>query len=460
MSTRRNLKNLLQSTVCVLSLATALPASADTLEEALAFTYVANPSLTAQRAYVKSVYEKIVQNRSGYRPVVSANGAAGYSHDDVDTDLPATTYETDSKPYSVNVSAVQPIFSGFSTVSSVKAAEKKYNSELMNLRATTQNILLDAVAAYTDVIRDKAVLELNENNEKVLERQLTYTQDKFRVGELTKTDVAQAQARHAGAVASVIDARGALKVSEAAYKKVIGAVPAEIYEPEIPTSVLPKSLEHALELALRDNPSLLAAKQSEESAAASIDTAKAGHYPTLDLVAAYENDHTDDVKQNSTSVMLVMNVPLYKGGNVVSRVRESKLLAQQARMNKNAVEKNVVSQTTQAWQNYESATASLTSLQERVKAAALAYEGVKYEEEAGERTILDVLNAQQELLESRVSVVSAKKEQIEASYRLLAATGKMTKKDLGLDVSKYEKSNRKKAKAENAGDPASSAENI
>ena len=272
--------------------------------------------------------------------------------------------------------------------------------------------------------------------------------------------MAQAQARHAGAVASVIDARGALKVSEAAYKKVIGAVPAEIYEPEIPTSVLPKSLEHALELALRDNPSLLAAKQSEESATASIDTAKAGHYPTLDLVAAYENDHTDDVKQNSTSVMLVMNVPLYKGGNVVSRVRESKLLAQQARMNKNAVEKNVVSQTTQAWQNYESATASLTSLQERVKAAALAYEGVKYEEEAGERTILDVLNAQQELLESRVSVVSAKKEQIEASYRLLAATGKMTKKDLGLDVSKYEKSNRKKAKAANAGDPASSAENI
>lgn len=460
MSTRRNFKNLLQSTVCVLTLATAFPARADTLEEALAYTYVANPSLTAQRSYVRSVYEKIVQSKSGYRPVVSANGAAGYSHDDVDTDLPVTTYETDSKPYSINVSAVQNIFSGFSTVSSVKAAQKNFDAERMNLRTATQNVLLDAVVAYTDVIRDKAVLDLNENNEKVLARQLTYTQDKFKVGELTKTDVAQAQARHAGAVASVIDAKGALKVSEASYKKVIGDVPDAIYEPEIPTSVLPKSLEHALELALRDNPSLLAAKQAQESAEASVDTAKAGHYPTLDLVAAYENDHSDDVKQNSTSVMLVMNVPLYKGGNVVSRVRENKLLAQQARMNVNAVRKNVVSQTTQAWQNYESATASLASLQERVKAAALAFEGVKYEEEAGERTILDVLNAQQELLDARVGVVSAKKDQIEASYRLLAATGKMTKKDLGLDISKYEKSSRKQ-KVESAGASQNgTAENI
>ena len=438
MSKRQNLKTILMSGACSLFLFSGTNVRAETLEEALAYTYVANPALTAQRSYTRSVYEKIIQNRSGYLPVLSAGAQAGYAYNDVDTGEILTTYETDSKPYGFNVSAVQPIFSGFSTVASVKTAESLFKTEMLNLRSAEQGVLLDAVSAYTAVIRDTAVLKLNQNNEAVLARQLEYTRDKFRVGELTKTDVAQAEARYAGAIAARINAEGELKVSYASYEKTIGKVPESIYEPEIPTSVLPQTLESALELA-QNNPSLLAAQQNERRAQSALDVAKSGHYPNLDLVAQYEDGHADDLKEKEASVMLVLNVPLYQGGNVAAKVRESKHLAGQARLNVDTVRRDIVRQTTQAWENYASASASLSSLEEQVRAAALALEGVKYEEEAGTRTILDVLNAEQELLDAKVEVVSAKKKQIEASYALLAATGKMTPKDLGLDLSKYQK---------------------
>ena len=451
MSNQLKLKRIL-SGISLSAVLLSTTVQAETLEEALAYTYVANPTILSQRAYLRSVYEKITQSFSGYKPTLSGEASYGYSY--TRTKSSPVFDEEESMPFSFGVSAVQPVFSGFGTSASVKAAKAQFEAERANLRDVEQSSMINAVVAYTDVIRALAVLKLNQNNEAVLQRQLEYTQDRFRVGELTKTDVAQAEARHAGAVASRISAEGDLKVAYAVYQKVIGKMPDKIFEPEVPAAKLPQTLDDALEIALKSNPSVQAAEMQAKSAQSSIDVAKADHYPSVDLQASYnnmkagahgtadlgaENIQTGRAREEDTSVMLVMDVPLYQAGNTASRVRESKYIAGQARININAVKRDVVRATTQAWENYQSTQASLASLEEQVKASALALEGVRYEEQAGTRTILDVLNAEQELLDARVSVVTAKKNLIDASYQLIASMGLMTPSGLGLDIARYRK---------------------
>ena len=451
MSNQLKLKRIL-SGISLSAVLLSTTVQAETLEEALAYTYVANPTILSQRAYLRSVYEKITQSFSGYKPTLSGEASYGYSY--TRTKTSPLFEEEESRPVSFGVSAIQPIFSGFGTSASVKAAKAQFEAERANLRNVEQSSLIEAVVAYTDVIRALAVLKLNQNNEAVLQRQLEYTQDRFRVGELTKTDVAQAEARHAGAVASRISAEGDLKVAYAVYQKVVGKMPDKIFEPEVPAAKLPQTLDDALEIALKSNPSVQAAEMQAKSAQSSIDVAKADHYPSVDLQASYNNMkagahgtanlgagniQTGRAREEDTSVMLVMDVPLYQAGNTASRVRESKYIAGQTRINVNAVKRDVVRATTQAWENYQSTQASLASLEEQVKASALALEGVRYEEQAGTRTILDVLNAEQELLDARVSVVTAKKNLVDASYQLIASMGLMTPSGLGLDIARYRK---------------------
>ena len=420
---------------------------AETLEEALAYTYVANPSILSQRAYLRSVYEKITQSQSGYKPSLSAGASYGYQYDRVRYRPNFVEYDDD--PLTLNANAVQPLFSGFSTVSAVKAAKEQFDAERARLKSVEQSSLMDAVVAYTDVIKALAVLKLNQNNEAVLKRQLDYTKDRFRVGELTKTDVAQAEARFAGAIASRIDAEGLLKVSYASYREIVGKMPEKLFEPEVPVAKLPQTLVDALDVAEKRNPVLLAAELAAKSAVSTIDVAKAGHYPTVELRGSFAhskakaqiNNGIDKGQSDISNVMLVMDLPLYMAGNTASKVRESKHLAGQARINVDSVRRDVIRSTTEAWENYQSAVASLSSLEEQVKASELALDGVKYEEQAGTRTILDVLNAEQELLDARVSVVTAKKNQVVASYQLIAAMGMMSPSGLGLDVSRYQKRN-------------------
>lgn len=451
MSNQLKLKRIL-SGISLSAVLLSTTVQAETLEEALAYTYVANPTILSQRAYLRSVYEKITQSFSGYKPTLSGEASYGYSY--TRTKSSPVFDEEESMPFSFGVSAVQPVFSGFGTSASVKAAKAQFEAERANLRDVEQSSMINAVVAYTDVIRALAVLKLNQNNEAVLQRQLEYTQDRFRVGELTKTDVAQAEARHAGAVASRISAEGDLKVAYAVYQKVIGKMPDKIFEPEVPAAKLPQTLDDALEIALKSNPAVQSAEMQAKSAQNAIDVAQADYYPSVDIQASYKNMkagahgtanlgagniQTGRAREEDSSVMLVMDVPLYRAGNTASKVRESKYIAGQARININAVKRDVVRATTQAWENYQSTQASLASLEEQVKASALALEGVRYEEQAGTRTILDVLNAEQELLDARVSVVTAKKNLIDASYQLIASMGLMTPSGLGLDIARYRK---------------------
>lgn len=446
-----NLKKVLSGVSLTVMMLAGTSVQSETLEEALAYTYVANPQVLAQRAYLRSVYEKIIQSQSGYKPTIAGEASYGYNYNR--NRIRPNFFETEDDPYNLGVSAVQPLFSGFETVASVKAAKSQFEAERANLKAVEQNVLMSAATAYMNVIRDMAILKLNQNNEAVLRRQLDYTKDRFRVGELTKTDVAQSEARLAGAVASRIDAEGALKISYATYRQVIGKMPDKIYEPTVPESKLPQTLAEALEISEKRNPQLMAAQQVAKSALSSIDVAKSGHYPTLDLQGSFLHGKTKTNlnggifkgQSDTSDVQLVMNIPLYTAGSVASRVRESKHLAGQARINVDTTRREIAQATTQSWEDYQSSVASLKSLEEQVRASELALDGVKREEQAGTRTVLDVLNAEQELLDARVSVVTAKRDQVVAAYQLLASMGMMSPSGLGLDLSRYR---RKKATAE------------
>lgn len=432
-------------------------ANAETLDEALTYTYVANPSLAAQRAYVKSVYEQINESKSGYKPTIAGQASYGYLYQR-QRSRPGFS-ENESMPVNMGVNAVQPLFSGFGTVASVKAARHKFESEKAKLQDLEQSVLTQAVVAYTDVIRAIAVWKLNQNNEAVLKRQLDYTRDRFRVGELTKTDVAQAEARYAGAVASRIQAEGNVKVAYASYQETIGKMPDKIFEPEVPAAKLPQTLEDALAVADKNNPSVISAEYQEKQAKNGVDVAKSAYYPSLNLQASYLNSRanahgsmsyidssgalasarTGRAREEDSSIKLVLDVPFYTAGIVPSKVAQAKLAERQAALGVVSVRRAVEQATTQAWENYQSTLAGLSSLQEQVRATELALDGVRHEEQAGTRTILDVLNAEQELLNARVSLVSAKKNLIDASYLLISAMGLMTPDNLDLDIDRYRK---------------------
>ncbi len=470
-SSQRKLKQILSGASLSAFLLVA-PAGAETLQEALEYTYVANPTILSQRQYVSSVYEKIAQSRAGYKPTVTGNASYGYQYTRSRTS--PLFSESENKPVSFGVNAVQSLFSGFQTSASVKAAKARFEAEIANLNGVEQSTLTDAVAAYTGVIRDVAIVKLHQNNEAVLKRQLEYTRDRFRVGELTKTDVAQADARYAAAVSGRIAAEGNLKVAYAVYQKVIGKLPEKIFEPEVPAAKLPQTLDDAIDIAMKSNPAVVAAEKSAQSAESSIQVAQSGYYPTVDVQAGYQNTRagahgsrsyidnhalasarTGRAREEDTSVMLVMNVPFYRAGSTVSQVREAKRVAGQAGINVMAVKRDVSRATTQAWENYQATRSSLSALEEQVKASALALDGVKYEEQAGERTVLDILNAEQELLDARVNVVTAKKNLIDAAYNLIASMGLMTPAGLELDLEKY----RKNPTEKKAGTETSASEN-
>ena len=456
-SNQQFVKSFLTGISLVVMPAAGMNANAETLDEALTYTYVANPSLAAQRAYVKSVYEQINESKSGYKPTIAGQASYGYTYQR-QRSRPGFS-ENESKPVNMGVNAVQPLFSGFGTVASVKAARHKFEAEKAKLQDLEQSVLTQAVVAYTDVIRAIAVWKLNQNNEAVLKRQLDYTRDRFRVGELTKTDVAQAEARYAGAVSSRIQAEGNVKVAYATYQETIGKMPDKIFEPEVPAAKLPQTLEDALAVAGKNNPSVISAEYQEKQAKSGVDVAKSSYYPSLNLQASYLNSRanahgsasvynagayagtiqTGRAREEDSSVKLVLDVPFYTAGVVSSKVTQAKLAERQAALGVVSVRRAVEQATTQAWENYQSTLAGLSSLQEQVRASELALDGVRHEEQAGTRTILDVLNAEQELLNARVSLVSAKKNLIDASYLLISAMGLMTPDNLDLDIDRYRK---------------------
>lgn len=409
------------------------PVHAETLSEALVSAYQSNPTLQARRLLGRATDEQVPQALSGWRPTVTLEGSAGYEK--VNYDQKAYTDKT-LNPLSVGVTVQQNIFQGFRTVAAVDQAEANVAAERAALKSVEQTVLLDVVTAYFTLIRDQAVLELNKNNEEVLQRQLEAAQDRFRVGEITRTDVAQAESRLAAAVASRIAAEGTLATTRANYEKVVGHSPTQLETPRLEVK-LPQTIEDAVDVARRSNPDITSAEYTWDAAKASIRDARGRLLPTVNAKASVSWDQessTENLETTTVGASVVVSMPLYEGGATYSAIRDAKHRAGQRRVQVDEQRDTVIEKVSSTWQSLESAKARVTSYESQIEAATIALDGVKREAQVGSRTTLDVLDAEQELLQARVNLAGAQRDTAVYTYQLLAAIGQMTADTLALNT--------------------------
>lgn len=428
-----------------IALATA-PASAGSIFEALSETYNTNPTLQAERAYLRSVDENVAIAKSGYRPTVALTGSYRDTHNNVDSD---SSYgrvgggDTTNKSMAAKLS--QPLFSGFSTVNSVKSADQAVRAEQNNLYNVEQQVLLDASTAYLDVLRDEAIVELQKNNEKLLKKRLDETKQRFNVGEVTRTDVSQAKARYSQAMSDRIAAEGTLEVSKASYAKIIGSAPDKLEEPKVVSGMLPKSYDEAMNIALKNNYSIKQAKHLYNSKGYAVYANTGALMPQLSFDAAAskvksENDNalSGDTTTDSVEWGLNLSIPLYNAGESRAKIRQSKHQKWQAQEVMMETERQVRATFSSAWEIMKANETKISAIKEQVKANEIALDGVQKEEALGNRTILDVLDAYQELLNSSVNEVTARRNYYVSAMNVLVSMGKLTAKDLNLDVKLYD----------------------
>lgn len=415
------------------------PASADSLTDALAAAYQTNPTLQAQRAQLRATDEGVPQALSGWRPTVQAQGTYGATHTDTTLNTGATS-KGDIEPYTGSVTLSQNVFAGGRTVNATDQAEFGVLAGREALMSVEQATLFNAVQAYMNVIRDQSVVELNRNNVDVLQRQLEATTDRFRVGELTRTDTAQAEARLSLAKSNLTAAEAQLTASRAFYERVVGQMPGTLEKPPV-VAGLPETEEDARAVAEKNNPTLQSARYAEQANREAISVAKGALLPSVDVQAQYQygRDPSLTVRDvEESSIVGVLTIPLYQAGVEYSQVREAKELHNQSRLQVAAAMREVDEAVRNAWNQLLSSRASIVSNQEGVNASEIALEGVRQESEVGARTTLDVLNAEQEYLNARVSLVSAERDLAVAEYGLLAAMGQLTARNLELPVDYYD----------------------
>jgi len=413
-------------------------ASADTLREALNATYQTNPTLNAQREVLKSTDATVAIARAGGRPSVS--GTVGVNRNLTRSGVIAQTQGNDHNiSLSGGVDLNVPIFQGGSVRNAIGAAKTRVEAGRATLRAVEGDVFTEAVAAYMDVMRDRAIVELNRNNVRVLETNLQANTDRFEIGDLTRTDVAQSEARLADGRARLSVAQGRLASSEENYRRVIGKRPDNLAPPP-PLPPLPATADEAVRIALVDNPDNIAAIRQAQAAGYDVRVARAGRLPTLSGVASgdYVNQLTGgtnglDRSGTATSIGVSGRIPLYQGGLPAARIRQSQALEGQALELQIATERTVIANTRSAFATYQAALQAITSTESSVKANELALEGVRAENSVGTRNILDVLNAEQELLNSQVLLVTARRDAYVAGFQLLNAMGQAEAADLGLD---------------------------
>ena len=426
------------------SLAVALlsgTASADTLREALVSAYQTNPTLTAQREVLRGTDATVAIARAAGRPQVT--GQVG-----INRNLTRRGILDDATGNGFVLSGGAdlslPLFTGGRVSNDVKAAKSRVEAGRATLRAVEGDVFTDAVSAYMDVIRDRAIVELNENNVRVLTTNLEATRDRFQIGDLTRTDVAQSEARLQLGRSQLSTAQGRLTSSEANYRRVVGHPPGDLAPPP-PLPPLPRTAEEAIQIALTDNPDLIAITRQAVAAGYDVNVARAGRLPTLSgvlsgdylhLLGAAGHDSLGNPTETTgtrTAVGLSANVPIFQGGLTAGRIRQAQ--AQQGQVFEQVVgtERAVVSVTRSAFATYEAAQKAIQSNTVAVQANELALEGARAEQSVGTRTVLDVLNAEQELLNSQVSLVTAKRDAYVAGFELLNAMGQAEAVDLGLD---------------------------
>ncbi len=416
-------------------------ASAETLREALVSTYANNPTLAAQRQALRATDASVAIARAAGRPQVSAT--AGLNRDLTRSGILDVGGKGPDLTAGLDVS--YPLFNGGSVRNSIRAASTRVEAGRAVLRAVEGDVFTEAVAAYMDVIRDRAIVELNENNVRVLATNLEATGDRFEIGDVTRTDVAQSEARLEIGRSNLATARGTLSSSEENYRRVIGRQPGELAPPP-PLPPLPNGPDEAVRIALANNPDILAVQRQSRAAGFDVGVARAGRLPTVStgVSGTYLNNlagnGTDpftgrDLGNTGTQTTAGLNarIPLYQGGAPAARIRQAQALEGQLFEQLIGTERLVVATTRSAFATYRAALNAIESTLVAVRANELALEGARAERSVGTRTVLDVLNAEQELLNTQVSLVSARRNAYVAGFQLLNAMGQAEARDLGLE---------------------------
>ncbi len=430
----------------------SMPAWAETLPEALATAYATNPTLEAQRAALRATDEEIARALSGWRPTIVINGAGGYTS--LDSRAPGTSFDPatgtvvsgisersdDLNPWSVSLQGSQPLYRGGRTLAETSAAENQIQAGRGQLASVEQSILLSVVQSYVNVITNQAVVELNQKNVAVLQRELEASQDRFRVGEVTRTDVAQSEARLAEAVSQLKIAQSDLDSARQSYERVVGNAPGTL-EPPPPLPPLPPTADEARAIAIAENPDLITARYVEAAARDGVDVAISAILPQVDLVGELSRAEDQSVSNSRTdqaTIQVQATVPLYQSGAEYAAIRQNQQTASQRLSEVTETQRSVIEAASNAFDQLQSARGVITSQKQAVEANTLALEGVRQEASVGSRTVLDVLNAEQELLNSQVSLVRAQGDEYIAAFSLLSAVGRLSAQNLNLSGDRYD----------------------
>lgn len=425
--------------------AAAMPAAAQTMNQALVQAYQSNPQLNAQRASVRATDESVPQALSGYRPRVNvtASVAEQYSKTTSTSALGSSTMEGLHTPRSVGATATQVISNGMQTANRVRAAESQVSAAREALRVLEQSVLLAAATVYMDFLRDAAIVDVQRSNVRVLQETLRQTRDRFNVGEVTRTDVAQSEAQVAAGRTQLLAAESTLNTTRANYRRVIGSDPGRPSAAAPVDRLSPRSLPGAIELALMENPSVTAAMYGIDVSFLQVKINEGALFPTVSLQASVQQSWDSSLSVPSAfsaAVGAQVSVPIFQGGSEYALIRQSKESLSQQRLNLEQVRDQTRATVVQLWGQLLAAKAQIESAQAQVTASETALNGVREEARVGQRTTLDVLNAQQALVNARVALVTAQHDRVVASYALLSAVGRLSPKHLDLPTEVYDPS--------------------
>lgn len=427
------LRRIALATVASASLLIALPAHAETIFGALSKAYQYNSELNSARAGVRVTDEGVAIAKSGYRPQIISTNTINHSSQ---SGVQLTTG-------SFGVAISQTLFDGFQTKNNVRAAEAQVRASNEGLRNTEQNILFNAASAYMDVIRDRQIAALTARNVQSLAEQLRAARSRFDVGEGTRTDVAQADAARSAAVAQATSARARVGSSEAIYRQVIGDKPGKL-KAAGPAKGLPKSIDAAYSLASENHPAIRANKHLVDASGFSVKSAEGALLPQLSARAGVSSDYTDGSPNPSSngwdrgaSIGATLTIPIYQGGRVSATVRQRKESLGQARIEVDVSRDQVRAAVASAWAQYHAAVEGAQANRDLVAAAQLALNGVVEERNVGQRTTLDVLNAQADVINAQINQVGTERDLVVASYAILSAVGRLSVSHLGLGVAEY-----------------------
>lgn len=431
-------------------IAVGTSAAAATVESALVRAYLNNPQLNVQRAVVRATDENVPQALSGYRPRLSATLTGGEQSLSTTSQLlpeaPGTPaqYLTNSgynATYSSGLTIAQTVYNGFQNANRTRAAEASVLSARETLRNTEQSVLFTALSAYMNVLRDYAILKLQQRNVEVLQEQLRETRDRFKVGDVTATDISQSESRLASGVTQVLTAEATYKTSVASYRQVIGEEPRNLSPGTTVDRFLPKTLNDCIAAGNNQHPAITAAKYNLDIAQHQVALAEGALLPSFIVQGSAQKSFEPQLQvpqAYNLSIIGQLSVPIFQGGAEYSLVRQAKETLGQRRLELDLARDQLRQTIVQAWSILEGSIGAIKSTDTQAKSAESALNGVREEARVGQRTTLDVLNAQQELVNARVAVVTAQHDRVVASYNLLAAVGRLSPRTLGLSTTNYD----------------------